>query len=70
MGRFQTDSVAEQIYRAFTRKNSVYVSVIMVGAVVMEKMVVDFVDGCWQSSNQGKFYEDIPVLGQLAEGEE
>jgi hypothetical protein len=38
MGRFKTDSVAEQIYRAFTRKNSVYVSVIMVGSVFMEKV--------------------------------
>lgn len=73
-------------------------------------MVVDFVEGCWQSNNQGvshsihttihsvlrfscalfnyfccgcgglrvwsgacdvqKFYEDIPNLGSLAEGEE
>jgi len=41
MGRFQNESVAEQIYRAFTRKNSVYVSVIMIGAVIGEK-VCDF----------------------------
>lgn len=38
MGRFQSESVAEQIYRAFTRKNSVYVSIIMIGAVIGEKV--------------------------------
>ncbi|XP_073386056.1 cytochrome b-c1 complex subunit 9, mitochondrial-like isoform X1 [Physcomitrium patens] len=70
MGRFQSESVAEQIYRAFTRKNSVYVSVIMIGAIVGERVVSGFVDGCWASHNQGKFYKDIPNLGSLAEEEE
>lgn len=40
MGRFQSESVAEQIYRAFTRKNSVYVSVIMIGAIVGERVKI------------------------------
>ncbi|MCO5548267.1 hypothetical protein L7F22_001724 [Adiantum nelumboides] len=58
-------------YRLLTRRNSVYVSVIILGALVGEHVLDASANKLWHYNNQGKLYEDISVLGQKAvEGEE
>ncbi|KAI5061628.1 hypothetical protein GOP47_0024133 [Adiantum capillus-veneris] len=57
-------------YRLLTRRNSVYVSFIIVGALVGEKVLDSATNKLWLYNNQGKMYEDISVLGMKATGEE
>ncbi|XP_042430047.1 cytochrome b-c1 complex subunit 9, mitochondrial-like [Zingiber officinale] len=54
----------EGLYRVLMRRNSVYVTFIVAGAFVGERVVDYGVHRLWEYNNVGKRYEDIPVLGQ------
>nr|XP_009770003.1 PREDICTED: cytochrome b-c1 complex subunit 9-like [Nicotiana sylvestris]XP_016511766.1 PREDICTED: cytochrome b-c1 complex subunit 9-like [Nicotiana tabacum] len=54
----------ESVYRVIMRRNSVYVTFIIVGAFLGERAVDYAVHKLWEKNNIGKRYEDIPVLGQ------
>ncbi|KAJ8505017.1 hypothetical protein OPV22_005903 [Ensete ventricosum] len=56
--------VWEGLYRVLMRRNSVYVTFVVAGAFVGERMVDSGVRKLWEYNNVGKRYEDIPVLGQ------
>ncbi|URE07080.1 cytochrome b-c1 complex subunit [Musa troglodytarum] len=55
--------VWEGLYRVLMRRNSVYVTFVVAGAFVGERMVDSGVHKLWEYNNVGR-YEDIPVLGQ------
>ncbi|XP_008807748.1 cytochrome b-c1 complex subunit 9-like isoform X2 [Phoenix dactylifera] len=52
------------LYRVLMRRNSVYVTFVVAGAFVGERMVDNGVHKLWDYCNVGKKFEDIPVLGQ------
>ncbi|XP_044482476.1 cytochrome b-c1 complex subunit 9, mitochondrial-like [Mangifera indica] len=54
----------EGLYRVIMRRNSVYVTFIIAGALAGERAVDYGVHKLWEYNNVGKRYEDIPVLGQ------
>ncbi|KAG0490702.1 hypothetical protein HPP92_007565 [Vanilla planifolia] len=54
----------EGLYRLIMRRNSVYVTFVVVGAFAGERIVDYGVHKLWEYNNVGKRYEDIPVLGQ------
>ncbi|KAL9256895.1 Cytochrome b-c1 complex subunit 9, mitochondrial-like protein [Drosera capensis] len=54
----------EGIYRVIMRRNSVYVTFVILGAFAGERVVDYGVHKLWEMNNVGKRYEDIPVLGQ------
>ncbi|KAG0452212.1 hypothetical protein HPP92_025795 [Vanilla planifolia] len=54
----------EGLYRVLMRRNSIYVTFVIAGAFVGERMVDYGVHKLWEHNNVGKRYEDIPVLGQ------
>ncbi|KMT06792.1 hypothetical protein BVRB_7g159500 [Beta vulgaris subsp. vulgaris] len=54
----------EGMYRVVMRRNSVYVTFVIAGAFVGERVVDYGVHKLWEYNNQGKRYEDISVLGQ------
>nr|GMC88927.1 cytochrome B-C1 complex subunit 9-like [Ipomoea batatas] len=54
----------EGLYRVIMRRNSVYVTFVVVGAFLGERAVDYGVHKLWENNNVGKRYEDIPVLGQ------
>ncbi|XP_021908403.1 cytochrome b-c1 complex subunit 9 [Carica papaya] len=54
----------EGLYRVIMRRNSVYVTFIIAGAFIGERVVDYGVHKLWEYNNVGKRYEDIPVLGQ------
>ncbi|MCL7043644.1 hypothetical protein MKW94_015998 [Papaver nudicaule] len=54
----------EGAYKLFMRRNSVYVTVIIIGAFAGERAVDYGVKKLWENNNKGKRYEDISVLGQ------
>ncbi|XP_010244940.1 PREDICTED: cytochrome b-c1 complex subunit 9-like [Nelumbo nucifera] len=53
----------EGLYRVIMRRNSVYVTFIIAGAFVGERVVDYGVHKLWEYNNVGKRFEDIPVLG-------
>ncbi|XP_016478449.1 cytochrome b-c1 complex subunit 9 [Nicotiana tabacum] len=79
-GRKRGRGPLERLYRLIMRRNSVYVTFVIVGAFLGERCVgpacarpdyfigylaVDYgVRKLWEKNNIGKRYEDIPVLGQ------
>ncbi|XP_059290890.1 cytochrome b-c1 complex subunit 9, mitochondrial-like [Lycium ferocissimum] len=54
----------EGLYRVLMRRNSVYVTFVILGAFLGEQAVDYGVRKLWDYNNIGKRYEDIPVLGQ------
>ncbi|OIV92217.1 hypothetical protein TanjilG_31136 [Lupinus angustifolius] len=56
--------VFEGLYKVLMRRNSVYVTFVIVGAFLGERAVDYGVHKIWENNNVGKRYEDIPVLGQ------
>ncbi|VFQ71440.1 unnamed protein product [Cuscuta campestris] len=54
----------EGLYRVIMRRNSVYVTFVVAGAFVGERVVDYGIKKLWEQNNIGKRYEDIPVLGQ------
>ncbi|XP_009367014.1 cytochrome b-c1 complex subunit 9, mitochondrial-like [Pyrus x bretschneideri] len=54
----------EGLYRVIMRRNSVYVTFVIVGAFLGERAVDYGVHKLWEYNNIGKRYEDIPILGQ------
>ncbi|WCJ34315.1 Cytochrome b-c1 complex subunit 9 [Euphorbia peplus] len=54
----------EGIYRLIMRRNSVYVTFVILGAFAGERAVDYGVHKLWEHNNVGKRYEDISVLGQ------
>ncbi|KAE9590825.1 hypothetical protein Lal_00023039 [Lupinus albus] len=56
--------VFEGLYKVLMRRNSVYVTFVIVGAFLGERAVDYGVHKIWERNNVGKRYEDIPVLGQ------
>ncbi|GAB2227113.1 hypothetical protein Drorol1_Dr00008921 [Drosera rotundifolia] len=56
--------IFEGIYRVIMRRNSVYVTFVVLGAFAGERAVDYGVKKLWEMNNAGKRYEDIPVLGQ------
>ncbi|KAG9444164.1 hypothetical protein H6P81_015504 [Aristolochia fimbriata] len=54
----------EGLYKVLMRRNSVYVTFVIAGAFVGERVVDYGVHKLWDYNNVGKKYEDIPVLGQ------
>ncbi|GAB2300714.1 Cytochrome b-c1 complex subunit 9, mitochondrial [Dionaea muscipula] len=54
----------EGLYRVIMRRNSVYVTFVVLGAFAGERAVDYGVHKLWEINNVGKRYEDIPVLGQ------
>ncbi|OIW11358.1 hypothetical protein TanjilG_19614 [Lupinus angustifolius] len=56
--------VFEGLYKVLMRRNSVYVTFVIVGAFAGERAVDYGVHKIWERNNVGKRYEDIPVLGQ------
>ncbi|XP_065857584.1 cytochrome b-c1 complex subunit 9, mitochondrial [Euphorbia lathyris] len=54
----------EGIYRLIMRRNSVYVTFVVLGAFAGERAVDYGVHKLWEKNNVGKRYEDISVLGQ------
>eukprot|EP00898_Chlorokybus_atmophyticus_P002176 jgi/Chlat1/295/Chrsp1S03165 len=54
----------ETAYKTLMKRNSVYVGFIVVGALVGERVVDYGINKFWTMHNKGKFYEDIPTLGQ------
>ncbi|XP_057951490.1 cytochrome b-c1 complex subunit 9 [Malania oleifera] len=53
----------EGLYRVIMRRNSVYVTFVIAGALVGERVVDYGVHKIWEQNNVGKRYEDISVLG-------
>ncbi|KAK6933556.1 Cytochrome b-c1 complex subunit 9 [Dillenia turbinata] len=53
----------EGLYGLLMRRNSVYVTFVIAGAFVGERVVDYGVHKLWESNNVGKRFEDIPVLG-------
>ncbi|CAL6316790.1 unnamed protein product [Bathycoccus prasinos] len=53
-------------YKTFMSNTSVYVGVIIAGALVGEKMVNKGFDSMWESRNKGKLFKDL----KLPEAEE
>ncbi|KAK1275942.1 hypothetical protein QJS04_geneDACA011760 [Acorus gramineus] len=53
----------EGLYKFVMRRNSVYVTFVVVGAFLGERAVDYGVHKLWEYNNVGKRYEDIPVLG-------
>ncbi|KAI3861435.1 hypothetical protein MKW98_000387 [Papaver atlanticum] len=60
----KTGGFYESAYKLFMRRNSVYVTVIIIGAFAGERAVDYGVKTLWENNNKGKRYEDISVLGQ------
>ncbi|KAE9585379.1 putative cytochrome b-c1 complex subunit 9 [Lupinus albus] len=56
--------VFEGLYKVLMRRNSVYVTFVIVGAFLGERAVDYGVHKIWERNNVGKRYEDIPGLGQ------
>ncbi|XP_027083619.1 cytochrome b-c1 complex subunit 9-like [Coffea eugenioides] len=56
--------VLEGLYKVVMRRTPVYVTFVIVGAFVGERVVDYGVHKLWEHNNIGKRYEDIPVLGQ------
>ncbi|XP_009604114.1 PREDICTED: cytochrome b-c1 complex subunit 9-like [Nicotiana attenuata] len=56
--------VMEGFYRLIMRRNSVYVTFVIAGALLGERAVDYGVHKLWEMNNVGKRYEDISVLGQ------
>ncbi|XP_060169834.1 cytochrome b-c1 complex subunit 9 [Lycium barbarum] len=56
--------VLEGFYRVIMRRNSVYVTFVIAGALLGERAVDYGVHKIWEKNNVGKRYEDISVLGQ------
>ena len=54
----------EGFYRLIMRRNSVYVTFVIAGALLGERAVDYGVHKLWEMNNVGKRYEDISVLGQ------
>uniref|UniRef100_A0A0V0HG01 Complex III subunit 9 n=1 Tax=Solanum chacoense TaxID=4108 RepID=A0A0V0HG01_SOLCH len=54
----------EGLYRVLMRRNSVYVTFVIAGALLGERAVDYGVRKVWENNNIGKRYEDISVLGQ------
>ncbi|PHU16025.1 Cytochrome b-c1 complex subunit 9 [Capsicum chinense] len=54
----------EGLYKVLMRRNSVYVTFIIAGALISERAVDYGVHKIWEYNNVGKRYEDISVLGQ------
>ncbi|KMZ72383.1 Ubiquinol-cytochrome c reductase complex protein [Zostera marina] len=54
----------EGLYKVIMRRNSVYVTFIVLGAFAGERAVDYGVHKIWEKNNIGKRYEDISVLGQ------
>ncbi|XP_009614443.1 cytochrome b-c1 complex subunit 9, mitochondrial-like isoform X2 [Nicotiana tomentosiformis] len=63
-GRKRGRGPLERLYRLIMRRNSVYVTFVIVGAFLGERAVDYGVRKLWEKNNIGKRYEDIPVLGQ------
>ncbi|KAG6543859.1 hypothetical protein Mapa_014699 [Marchantia paleacea] len=60
----------DNAYRLLMRRNSVYVTFILGGAIVGERVVDYSINKVWEMNNVGKRYEDIPNLGSKVEGAE
>ncbi|XP_068660278.1 cytochrome b-c1 complex subunit 9, mitochondrial-like [Aristolochia californica] len=60
----RTGGLFEGLYKVIMRRNSVYVTFIIAGAFVGERVVDYGVHKLWEYNNVGKRFEDIPVLGQ------
>ncbi|KAK7244903.1 hypothetical protein RIF29_39732 [Crotalaria pallida] len=56
--------VFEGLYKVLMRRNSVYVTFVIIGAFAGERAVDYGVHKIWERNNIGKRYEDISVLGQ------
>ncbi|KAH0663221.1 hypothetical protein KY284_028152 [Solanum tuberosum] len=56
--------IFEGLYRVLMRRNSVYVTFVIAGALLGERAVDYGVHKVWENNNIGKRYEDISVLGQ------
>ncbi|XP_061366730.1 cytochrome b-c1 complex subunit 9, mitochondrial [Gastrolobium bilobum] len=56
--------IFDGLYKVVMRRNSVYVTFVIVGAFLGERAVDYGVHKLWERNNVGKRYEDIPVLGQ------
>ncbi|KAL8193621.1 hypothetical protein R6Q57_026756 [Mikania cordata] len=56
--------LSEVLYRVLMRRTPVYVTFVIVGALVGERAVEYGVHKLWEKNNVGKRFEDIPVLGQ------
>ncbi|KAK9985812.1 hypothetical protein SO802_030763 [Lithocarpus litseifolius] len=56
--------IFEGLYKVLMRRNSIYVTFVIVGAYFGERAVDYGVHKLWEMNNVGKRYEDIPVLGQ------
>merc|ERR1712216_367708 len=52
------------LYSTFMKRNSVYVGVVLGGALVGQTAVSSAFDSAWRTVNAGKLYEDIPTLGK------
>jgi len=60
--------VFEAFYKTFMSRSSVYVGVVIAGALVGEKVVNNGFDTLWESRNKGKLYKHI--VGNFPELEE
>lgn len=56
--------ILEGLYRVIMRRNAVYVTFVIAGALAGERAVDYGVHKIWENNNIGKRYEDITVLGQ------
>ncbi|KAI3915801.1 hypothetical protein MKX01_013257 [Papaver californicum] len=65
----KTGGFYESAYKLFMRRNSVYATVIIIGAFAGERAVDYGVKKLWESNNKGKRYKDISVLGQKPDEE-
>ncbi|GBG75820.1 hypothetical protein CBR_g21065 [Chara braunii] len=68
MERAAGPSLLNSAYRLFMRRTSVYVGVVITGALIGERLVDSGINKLWIMNNKGKQYEDIPVLGQRTGG--
>jgi len=59
----RTGGLLEGAYRLLMRRNSVYVTFVVAGAFLGERMVDYGVNKIWEYNNVGKRYQDISVLG-------
>eukprot|EP00241_Pyramimonas_parkeae_P013559 CAMPEP_0114231500 /NCGR_PEP_ID=MMETSP0058-20121206/4079_1 /TAXON_ID=36894 /ORGANISM="Pyramimonas parkeae, CCMP726" /LENGTH=63 /DNA_ID=CAMNT_0001342857 /DNA_START=56 /DNA_END=247 /DNA_ORIENTATION=- len=59
----------DAVYRQVMTRNSLYVTFVITGALIGERVVDSTVDKLWEANNKGKLYKDLlgTVIGASSE---
>jgi ubiquinol-cytochrome c reductase subunit 9 len=61
LGDITSDTMFEAFYKTAMSRSSVYVAVVIAGALVGEKVVNNGFDAMWESRNKGKLFKDMTI---------